>query len=352
MKNLLLLFMLFGLAASFGDDHDNIPPVNNTVPAIELPETAEEPVISESQVSEPEEDPLMELEEYGTYKADIKTSDILWESAKQPLYVDNWALYSLSYKDAADMAKYTLYSKDLKTKEEKSVVEVTLDYDAPNVYYIHSANAGGYIAMGSRWDGEAFDYCFMSFDDDGNLLKTKSVNEIYKLPQGSYFMGYPVSDGTYIYASYQNGASGGVLMFDTEFNFLKQLVDSPNAYTRVGKDGFTYLLDGYHLKLTAYNPDNNEFSEAIDLPDYSYCLFNGRDGELLFGDSAIYSYNYRVGDFTELFSLEDFGIDYDLLYDIDFMYRDINGDIIVIYEMFKDENYTSVEAYEARFSLE
>jgi len=41
-----------------------------------------------------------------------------------------------------------------------------------------------------------------------------------------------------------------------------------------------------------------------------------------------------------------------LLYDIKIMYRDINGDIVVIYESFKDDNYTSVEAYEARFTLE
>ena len=165
-------------------------------------------------------------------------------------------------------------------------------------------------------------------------------------------MGVPTSDGTYIYASYQDGASGGVLMFDTDFNFLKKLVDSPNAYTRVGNDGFAYLLDGYHRNLSAYNPDNNEFSDAITLPDYCYCLFNGRDGELLFGDSSIYSYNYRVGKLTELIALEDYGIDTDLLYNIEMIYRDINGDIVIIYEIFKDENYTSVEAYEARFSIE
>ena len=84
----------------------------------------------------------------------------------------------------------------------------------------------------------------------------------------------------------------------------------------------------------------------------SYCLFNGRDGELLFGDSSIYSYNYRVGKLTELIALEDYGIDTDLLYNIEMINRDINGDIVIIYETFKDENYTSVEAYEARFSIE
>lgn len=360
MKGLLLFFMLFGLGVTLGNDGDGTMTVDDLPSAFESSEMVQEPAVSEPAVSEPEEEPaeepieepVIEIKEGGTYKVDITASDILWEGSKQPLYVENWKLYSLARDNANGKNKFSLYAKDLKTKEEKTVLEIALDYDDPNVYYIHSANAGGYIAMASNWDGESFAYYFMSFDDNGNLLKKKSVKEIHKMPEGSYFIGLPTSDGIYIYASFQDGGYGGVLMFDTEFNFLKQIADSPNAYTCIGKDGYAYLLDGFKGKLSAYNPDNNEFSEAIDLPDYSYCLFTGMDGELLFGDSSIYSYNYRTGNMARILSFEDYGIDCDLLCDIKIMYRDINGDIVVIYESFKDDNYTSVEAYEARFTLE
>lgn len=356
MKGLMLFFMLFGLGVTLGNDGDGTMTVTDLAPAIEFPAMVQEPAVSEpveEPEEEPEEEPVIDLEESGTYKVNISPSDILWEGSKQPLYVESWKLYSISYSDANGKNRYTLYEKDLKTKEEKSVAELTLDYEDPDVYYIHSANAGGYIAMGAAWNGEAFEYYLMSFDDNGNLLKKKAVNEIHKMPENSYFIKTPASDGTYIYASFQDGGyGGGILMFDTELNFLKQLVDSPSAYACIGKDGFAYLLDGYNGEISAYNPDNDELTDTLAETDYSYCLFTGRDGELLFGDSAIYSYNYRIGKLTELLSFEDFGIDYDLLYDIDMMYRDINGDIVVIYEIFTDTNYTSVEAYEARFSLE
>ena len=351
MKGLMLLFMLFGLGITLGSDGDGSMTVTDLAPAIELPAIVQEPTVSEPE-EEPVEEPVFELEEGGTYKVDIVASDILWESSKQPLYVDNWELYSLAYKDAADKVKYTLYSKSLKTKEEKSVVELTLEYDDPEVFYIHSSNAGGYIAMGAAWDGESFQYYLMSFGDDGTFLKKKSVKEMYKMSPNSYFVGTPVSDGTYIYASYQDGASGGILLFDTEFNFLKKLADSSSASVCIGKDGFAYLLDGYTCKLTAYNPDNDEFTDTLADNVYGYSLFNGMDGELLFCYDDIYSYNYRTGILTKLLSLEDFGIDSDLLYDVDIMYRDINGDIVVGYKSFNDDSYTSVEAYEARFSLE
>ncbi|MBR6308740.1 MAG: hypothetical protein IKR39_09050 [Lachnospiraceae bacterium] len=349
MRELMLLFMLFVLGIWLNRGKNDYRADLDYKPTAELQELVQELKEEESVIEDyPEYDYDIEAEEGATYEAEITTSDIQWEGSKRPLYVEEGSVYSLSCEMGSEYNEYCFYKTDLKTKNEKKIFELTLDYDAPGISYIHASDTGGYIAVGGKWTGESMKYYFMTLDNKGTLLDTKPVDLSYKMPEYSYFIDTPACDGTYLYISYQGeGASGGILVFDTNFNFLKQVVSSPNAYAVVGKDGFAYMLDSYNAALSVYNPDNDELAKAITVR-HSYSLFTGYDNELLYGDNDIYSYDCRTGNEIKLFSLSDFGVDCFKLFDIDFIYRDYNGDIVIIYQVYGDDSNTSTNAFEAR----
>ncbi len=351
MKGLLLFFMLFGLGVTLGNDGDGTMTVTDLAPAIELPANEDVTAYSEEQTTEA---PVSEEKEEGYYEAEVKVSNILAENVEQYLYVENGVLYSFQKENNGDNFSVAFLSKDLKTGEHNIEVEFEVTDVSSGVFFVHPSNEGGYFALASNWTENGADYWLMTFDEDGTFINKKRLNDVYKMPKGFYITNKLSSDGTYIYCTYADYSSaefvGGILIFDLKGNFVKVLTDSGEGNPCVGNDGLLYMITGdYYNELKAYYPDNNEFTECLAEAD-EYCgggVFNGDDGELLFGNQAIYSYDCKTNTLNKLLTFVDSD---NYVFSIDFMYRDGNGDIVIIYEDYTDDSYTSVEAYEARFS--
>ena len=332
MKGLLLFFILFGAFATIGNNDDAMPSVN-------------EPEVIEQQVVDPEPEP--EPEEtfvYGNkdYLVTVESAEAMREENISPAYVKDGLIYTYG-NEWGEGGYYTVLSAtDLNTGlqvGEDVVFEDDTDY--LDLFFAYPVE-GGYVGLGECWEGEASVYYFVKYAEDGTIVSKKSLKDVYKMEKAGYFISEAYCDGSYIYVPYQKydftNYTGGVLLFDTNFKFIKEISDKEAVRLALGSDNLMYMLDENEETLSVYDTSQKSFNILIDSIPFSFYIYPGYAGKILFGYEDIYSYDIESGDYTKLFNFNDLGLKVDML---DFMFEDADGVITVIYETFNADDFSS-----------
>ncbi len=338
MKGLMLFFMLFGLGVTLSNDSDGVMTKEDYVPAIELPEAVQEPVIEEPVVEEPAVKESVSYEG-ATYEVTFAEKAVWDDFGEQVYLAKDGLLYSFDESSNNDGFDTILTVKDEVTRNVvKTVTLRKSEYGDVFTAYVYPAKSGGYLSWVTRWRDEGADNFLFHFDADGKKVRATNLFDSYQISKGGYIYGNPASDGKNFYFCTQeydkNGyIYGGVMKIDESLNYEKTLVDTVTASVCVGNDGIVYINDCYNGKLYSYNPDDDSLNSVSGLPDCGNYICPGRGDEFFLGDKVVYSYNTKTGTLEKLIDLSEYGYN---SYYADFIYRDVNGDVSIYFENYGD----------------
>ena len=341
MKGLMLFFIMFGLFATLGNDNDK-PAIIEETPVIEEQQPVVEQPVAEQPAVSNLSDPVIDKD--AVYTAEIEKIMEIGQEREIPLYVKGGFIYYYTQEwngEAYDLC-LTKASVNSGVKSDE-VVLFRNDPSSISTNYVYPMKNGGYIGMGSSWgwdDDANYSEYLIKYDASGKMIDKKNVVETYPVDFNSTYFDKVSSDGSNLYVLYEGldddyNQFGGVLMFDENLNYVKDVVGSFGACYCVGNDGLVYSIDGYRDELSVYNPkDDSTQLLGTDIP-FTYYMYAGQGNEVLYGFDKLYSYNARTRETVELFSFEDLGINLEIC---DTIYRDSDGNIVVLYACYTEPN--------------
>ena len=369
MKGFMLFFILFGLLVSMSGnptgDNSTVAPSDLTYDsqaAVSVEEVKPEVTPSVSVEAAPVyEKPVEEVvpissdlaAENLNYEVTIEPGDYTYWKAIRPQYTDNEKVICTQLSTNGDQYMTVVLYEDKKTHKLDVHAFLQTDLTAFNMDSVCQRSDGGFFGMADRYVDDVSEHYLVSFsaaDDMATEMECiRQIDDDFDF-ENVFLRTEDVTDGTYLYIPYiyWDGSAGGVLMYDKELNLVKEVISVKNPYVCMGDDGYLYIYDAFESKIYQYDPAIDHLLECEMGDAYGCFLYNGGGRELLFGDDNLYSFNVETCELIKLFNFEEQGVKADYF---DFVYRDANGDIIVLYESFADGSQRQLECYKATFKV-